>query len=182
MLHLNNSGYTRQDAPSILRRARTLTGPDVTVRDVRVASGHIELDITIPDDLLSSTVASLVPVGSLRDARLVVEEAVPKDTAMAQGIEYFNGERFWECHESLEGVWKECYEGEKDLVQGVILVAAGLVHYQKNRDDICLSIFGRAQRKLSTCTGMYYDIDVDSLRDRLDHMMRTGTISTFDLA
>ena len=40
-------------------------------------------------------------------------------------------------------------EAEKDLVQGIILVAAAFVHHQKFEDDICSSIFSRALEKLN---------------------------------
>lgn len=182
MMHLENNGYDRTDAGRILRRARALAGDDIVVRDVRVATRHVELDTTIPDGTLEGLLEDLMPVGGVVDARLVTEEAVPKGEAIAEGIAYFNGERFWECHESFEGVWKGCYEGEKDLVQGIILAAAGLVHYQKNEDAICASIFGRALKKLANCTGTYHTIDVDALRRRLEGMVRSGRITTFDLA
>lgn len=181
MLHLENDGHVRRDAPSILRRARSLAGPTFTIRDVRVASTHVELDVTIPDGSLDRLLASLDPIGSSRDARHIIEAEVPKEQAISEGIGYFNGERFWECHESFEGVWKGCYEGEKDLVQGLILAAAGLVHYQKNEDRICLSIFGRALDKLASCSGTYHTIDVESVRDTIQRMVRTGRISTFEL-
>lgn len=181
MMHLENKGHVRQDAPSILRRARSLAGPSFTIRDVRVASAHIELDVTIPDGSLPGLLESLELIGSPRDARHVVEEEVPKGEAIREGIKYFNGERFWECHESFEGVWKGCYEGEKDLVQGIILAAAGLVHYQKSEDAICLSIFCRALDKLASCSGTYHTIDVESVRRTLQGMVRSGRISTFEL-
>lgn len=181
MMHLENRGHVRQDASSILRRARSLAGPSFTIRDVRVASSHVELDVTIPDGSLPGLLESLEPIGSPRDARHIIEAEVPKEEAIREGIEYFNGERFWECHESLEGVWKGCYEGEKDLVQGIILAAAGLVHYQKDEDAICLSIFGRALDKLASCSGTYHTIDVESVRRTIQGMVRTGEISTFEL-
>lgn len=182
MLHLENDGHTRQDAPTLLRRARSVAGdPSYTIRDVRVASSHIELDVTIPDGTLSNLLGSLEPIGPTRDARRIIEVEVPKEEAIREGIGYFNGERFWECHESFEGVWKGCYEGEKDLLQGIILAAAGLVHYQKNEDAICLSIFGRALDKLASCSGTYHTIDVESVRRTLQVMVRTGRISTFEL-
>jgi hypothetical protein len=182
MMHLENGGYSRTDASGILRRARALAGHSVTVRDVRVAAAHVELDTTIPDGALPGTLEALGPLGGVVDARLIVEAEVPKDDAIREGIDYFNRERFWECHESFEGVWKGCYEGEKDLVQGIILAAAGLVHYQKNEDAICLSIFGRALHKLAHCSGTYHTIDVELLRRRLDDMVSSGRISTFELA
>lgn len=182
MIHLENDGYTRQDAPAILRRVRSLADdPSYTIRDVRVASSHVELDVTIPDGALPDLLDLLEPIGPTRDARRITEAEVPKEDAIREGIGYFNGERFWECHESFEGVWKGCYEGEKDLLQGIILAAAGLVHYQKNEDAICLSIFGRALDKLAICSGTYHTIDVESVRRTLREMVRTGRISTFEL-
>lgn len=182
MIHLYNNGHTRRDAPALLRRARNLAGITYVIRDIRVASEHVELDTTIPDRSLNTLLRKLSPLGTCRDARHIMEYEIPKGEAIVEGIRYFNGERFWECHESFEGVWKGCYEGEKDLVQGIILAAAGLVHYQKNQDDICLSIFGRALGKLSCAAGKYHGIDVDSLRHRLQKMIRSGEISTFELA
>ena len=181
MLHLENDGYSRCDAQYILRRARGLAGETVTVRDVRVATVHIEMDVTIPDGELPGVLEALKPLGNKMDAHLVTMAYTPKDEAIREGIAYFNGERYWECHESFEGVWKECYKDEKDLLQGIILTAAGLVHYQKNEDAICLSIFRRALEKLSKCTGTYHSIDIKLLRQRLERIVREGLIFTFSL-
>lgn len=182
MIHLHNKGHSRHDAPALLQRARSLAGATYIIRDIRVASGHIELDTTIPDQSLDILLRKLSPLGACSNARHIIEYEIPKEEAIVEGIRYFNGERFWECHESFEGVWKGCYEGEKDLVQGIILAAAGLVHYQKDQDDICLSIFGRALDKLSCAAGKYHSINVDSLRHRLQKMIKSGQISTFELA
>ena len=43
---------------------------------------------------------------------------------------------FGECHEALEGAWKQSIGDEKELIQGLILVAAALVHYQKDENAI----------------------------------------------
>lgn len=181
MVHLHNKRYDRHDAASILRQARGLTNDDITVRDIRVSKMHIEMDITIPDGALNDTIMAVRTMGSLLDAHRITEEVIDKKDAILNGITYFNSERFWECHEAFEAVWKECFEGEKDLVQGIILVAAGLVHYQKNQDDICLSIFNRALRKLSSCTGIYHTIDVERLKTKVYDMIQNKRISTFEL-
>lgn len=182
MLHLNNSNYFPRNAKTLLRKARDLTKQhNVTVRDCRVSSRYLEFDISLETDNVDEIINSLTPLGELNHCKHVVEEDIKKDQAVDDGISYFNDERFWECHEVLEGVWKKCYEGEKDLVQGVILVAAALVHYQKNENDICLSIFRRALNKLSRSSGMYYNIDVDKLRNTLSSMINSRTISTFAL-
>ena len=82
-------------------------------------------------------------------------------------------------HHFLEGVWKKCYDGEKNLVQGIILVAAALVHYQKNENQTCISILNRALDKLANTTGQYHNIDVDGLRNKVNEIITLGKITTF---
>ncbi|NIP62530.1 MAG: DUF309 domain-containing protein [Nitrosopumilaceae archaeon] len=180
MLHLQNSHYSPKDAGMLLRKARDLSSQhDVTVRDCRVSSKYLEFDISIESEHIEDLIRSLKPLGKLDHCKHVVEEDIDKEDAINCGISYFNDERFWECHEVLEGVWKKCYEGEKDLVQGLILVAAALVHFQKNENDICLSIFKRALNKLSNSSGMYHKIDVDNIRDKISSMIDSQKITTF---
>ena len=67
------------------------------------------------------------------------------------------------------------------MVNGLILVAAGLVHYQKDEDDTCISIFNRALDKLETSNGMYHKIDVDRVKLLVQDMIKTREISTFEI-
>lgn len=76
-------------------------------------------------------------------------------------------------------MWKKSYEGEKDLVQGIILIAAALVHYQKAEDSICLSVLGRALDKLANATGEYHGINVDNLREQTRSIRDSGKIALF---
>ena len=69
----------------------------------------------------------------------------------------------------------------KRLLNGIILVAAALVHYQKNENEICLSIFCRALEKIGNATGKYHKIDIDALRNKISNMIRTGIIETFTI-
>ena len=109
----------------------------------------------------------------------MVEEIIEKERAISEGISYFNDERFWECHEILEAVWKNCDGNEKFLIQGLILVAAGLVHYQKDEDDICISIFGRALQKLENSNGKYHNIDIDKIKKIVNEMINSKEVSSF---
>jgi len=174
ILHLKNNDYSQTDVDYLLSKARNLCAElDVTIRDTRVSSKYVEYDISIPKEQLDELVKRLQPIATLDHAKHVVEEHLEKDEALRKGIFYFNNERYWECHEVLEGVWKKCYEGEKDLVQGLILVAAALVHYQKNENDICISILERALQKLANTSGNYNNIDIDSLRRKAQEIKKT---------
>ena len=181
MLHLkNSSNLNRKMAKDILRESRRLaSGMDLILRDCRISKKYVELDTSIPQSNLDQLIEKLSPIGPLDHAKHVVEEIVEKEQAISDGISYFNNERFWECHEILEGVWKNCTGDEKFLVQGLILVAAGLVHYQKDEDEICISIFNRALVKLENSNGEYHSIDVDKIKKTVTEMINSKDISSF---
>jgi hypothetical protein len=182
MLHLKNTRYSRHDTDKLLARARQLGSRlGGIIRDCRVSTKYVEFDVSIDKSKIDALIERLKPVAPLDHARHVVEEHIEKEKAIKMGVSYFNDERFWECHEVLEGVWKKCYEGEKDLVQGIILAAAALVHYQKAEDNICLSVLGRAQQKLANATGMYHQIDVDGLRKKIQSVKNAGHPSLFTI-
>ena len=180
MVHLKNSGYVPTDATTLLAKADQLTsGMDVIVRDMRVSTKYLEFDVSVKKEELEEVVKKFQSIGSLNNARHVVEEKIEKEEALKRAKQYFNDEKYWECHEVLEGVWKKTHEGEKDLVQGIILIAAALVHYQKNENDICLSIMRRAMEKLSSSSGVYHDIDMDKFRKITENMISSGKIGPF---
>jgi hypothetical protein len=180
MIHLKNSGHVPQDAKKLLSQAdKLVAGMHAIVRDARVSSRYLEFDISVSKEYLDVLVKKLETIGPLDHARHIVEEEMEKEEAVEKGREYFNYERFWECHETLEGVWKKAYEGEKDLVQGIILVAAAFVHYQKNENEICLSILKRAMEKFGNSSGKYYKIDVDVLQSKVSEIISSGMISIF---
>ncbi len=182
MLHLKNAEHTPQDTGKLLANARQLaSGLDVIIRDCRVSTKYVEFDVSIDKSKINDLVEKLKPIATLDHARHVVEEHIEKEDAIKMGINYFNDERFWESHEVFEGVWKKCYEGEKELVQGIILVAAALVHYQKAENTICLSVLGRALEKLARATGTYHSINVDALRHKVQQIRNSGQISLFTI-
>lgn len=182
MIHLKNRGYVPLDAPSLLTKADQLTsGMNAIVRDMRVSSKHLEYDVSVNKEELDVIVEKLSSIGPLYDARHVVEETIGKEEALESAKKYFNDERYWECHEVLEGVWKKTYEGEKDLIQGIILVAAGLVHYQKNEDSICLSIMQRAMEKLSHATGKYHGMDINEFQNKVNEIISSKKIKPFKI-
>jgi hypothetical protein len=60
----------------------------------------------------------------------------PLDPAEAErvfrrGIAMFNGVRYWHAHEEWETLWRAAPEKERDFYQGLIQVAAGLLHLQR---------------------------------------------------
>lgn len=182
MIHLKNSKYRPSNAHDLLVRARELTSiMKITIRDMRVSSRYLEFDVSVPKERIEQLIKKLEPIGEVDHAKHVVDEPMEKDETIEKGRYYFNYERFWESHEVLEGAWKKSHGKEKDLLQGIILVAAAFVHYQKNENEICLSIFNRALEKIGDAKGKYHDIDVDALRSKVSAMIRTKVLETFTI-
>ncbi len=182
MLHLKNNGYLPLNSRELVHRARELCSDiGASIRVVRVASKFVEFDVSVEKEKFDSVVEKLSPIGKLDNARHVVEEEIEKEDGIKDGIFYFNNERFWEAHEAWEGVWKKSYGQEKEVLQGLILVAVAFAHSQKNDDDIGIGMFGRALEKLGNFTGMYYNIDVDRIRKKITDMRNIGEIIRFQI-
>ena len=180
MLHLKNSDYVPKDARTILSNSRDLTyGMTVNIRDCRISSKFIELDVSIHKSNLELLIEKLASIGNIDNSRHIIEEKIEKNQLIKDGVFYFNNERFWECHESLEGAWKQSIGDEKELIQGLILVAAALVHYQKDEDTICLSVLCRALKKLHNKSGQYHQINIDTVKQKTIKMLDEKEIFTF---
>ncbi len=48
-----------------------------------------------------------------------------------RGVALFNGVRYWHAHEAFEELWRAAPDEERDFYQGLIQVAAGLLHLQR---------------------------------------------------
>ena len=180
MVHLKNYNYTPKDAKTILVNSRDLSyGMNLTIRDCRISSKFVELDVSAPKNNLELLLEKLVSIGKVDHSRHIIEEQIEKNQLINDGIFYFNNERFWESHEALEGAWKECIGDEKELIQGLILVAAAFVHYQKYENKICLSVLNRALKKLHDKSGNYHQINIDVIKQKLFEMLDKNEITVF---
>ncbi len=69
------------------------------------------------------------------------------------GLELFNSQHYWECHEALEDVWREENRTPLYYISWLIIqVAAALVHYEKRNLIGLKTLTLRAQEKLSKIT------------------------------
>lgn len=55
----------------------------------------------------------------------------PAGDLFAQGIELFNQQAFFECHEVLEDLWRPMRGPRRLFLQGVIHLAVGFYHHQQ---------------------------------------------------
>ena len=182
MLHLKNKGYFPKNSQELVHRARDLCSDmEASIRVARVASDFVELDVSVDQDKMKFLVEKLSPIGSLDNARHVFEEEIAKEKGIKDGIFYFNNERFWESHEAFEGVWKKCVGREKELVQGIILLAVAFAHAQKNEDRIGIGMLKRTLEKLGDSPSMYTTIDVDGIREKIKEMQEKNMLTIFKI-
>ena len=155
------------------------------IGNLRVSSSAVEFDLLIDSaDKLQTAVKALeTKIGSLLTLRKldVKPLEIGNDEAIRLGIELFNEERYWESHEALESAWKNSTGDEKEVLQGLILLAAALVHWQKNEEQVALSVMRRAREKLVAHRVEYFGIDIADLTEKLDKMLAANKPEFFRL-
>ncbi len=178
MIHLENIGFTIKDAKDLLNKARSICMNNAIVRDVRVANKHIEFDVSMERDREEQILNRLREIAPLKRCVEIVEKDMSKDESIEYARELFNAERYWEAHEVLEGIWKESNGDEKEVIQGIILLAAAFVHLQRGEEDVAYSILKRAIPKLSmNINGM----DIISIKSMVEDMLINRKIRSFQI-
>ena len=103
--------------------------------------------------------------------------------ALAKGIAEFNAWRFYDCHETLEDVWREVgSKGEEgtlaDFYQGIIKIAAGFHHVLRDNQKGAINLLTDAFRLLDPFRPVTLGVDVDRLladtRPCLDRITELG--------
>ena len=144
--------------------------------------GALELDVFCPTrvdfDLLVEAVRPIAKFEFVKDLNVSPPHKEDGDL-FKEARELFNAERYWECHEVLEGIWRRKQGEEKRLLQGIILVCAALVHQQKGEGEVAIGILGRAVKQLDYPTPEYGGFDIVRLRRKARRLLMNGRLSDF---
>lgn len=180
MIYLNNKNkkYSPENYKYVLMHFRSLLKDfsNVLIRDVRISSYFVEMDVSIyntKEIFVSKITEKLNSVGSLLlcDDLSEPKFCLTKDCIVNHAIYLFNLERFWKSHEVLEGIWKESTGSEKRILNGIILIDAAFVHYQKNEFDVFISILKRSIEKLRGNLGMFYNLNLNEINENLNNVI-----------
>jgi len=185
----NSRKYSpKQTLPLMIEFRKKVDKIGTVVKNMRVTEVAIEFDLYAND--MASKEKSIQDLSReygkiLLDRDLTEEEtALPtqyqdKEKTVNQSVELFNGQRYWECHEAMEQIWRrETNPKEKAMQQGVILSASALVHAQKDEDAICIGMIPRALAKLDQWNEeTYYALNVGTLRRSMEEILKSGKIS-----
>lgn len=157
------------------------------VKNMRITEVAIEFDLYAGEkDGMKKSVDALSEDGDLLLDRDLTEEDTKfpmlyrdKVETVRDSVDLFNEQRYWECHEAMEQIWRrEANPAEKSVQQGMILAASALVHAQKDEDAICLGMIPRTLQKLDSWKDeMYYSLNVGRLRRSIEEILASRKIT-----
>ncbi len=104
--------------------------------------------------------------GELRPGRTAPLDPGEADSLFRRGVALFNGGRYWHAHESWETLWRAAPDDERDFYQGLILVAAGLLHLQRRNLRGARNKLSEGVDKLARYEPSYRGIFVNELVGR----------------
>src|SRR5438128_5219139 len=173
----NSQGYTPRDVEVLQARIRELLGSADKIGNLRISTSAIEFDLFAKQTDINRSKSLLeAKISKVVTLRPIESRASPRGDreTLREGIDLFNQERFWEAHEVLEEIWHPATGVERDIIQGLILTAAALVHYQKNEKAVCVSILGRAKDKLGSLD-QFKDLYIRGLRVSIEQILKDNT-------
>ena len=90
------------------------------------------------------------------------------DPLFARGVDEFRAGRYFEAHEEWERLWKTTSGSDRLFLQGLIQLAAGLVHAERGRAAPAMRLFRLARQKLTGFPGDHAGLPLDRVRLALD--------------
>ena len=90
-----------------------------------------------------------VPLARPR-GRTALLPAAEQHELLHTGVALFNGSRYWHAHEAWETLWRAASEKDRDFYQGLIQVAAGLLHLQRRNARGARNKLAEGLEKLAT--------------------------------
>jgi len=91
--------------------------------------------------------------------RLIPGWDEPPQAALLHGIGQFNRGEYWECHETLETLWRAEAREIRNLYQGILQVGVALHHLKNNNYPGAIKVFRRGLARLeglpAVCQGVH---------------------------
>lgn len=102
----------------------------------------------------------------------------PPPALLLKGIEEFNEGRYWECHETLETLWRAEPRPVRDLYQGILQVGVGFYHLRRGNYAGAVKVLSRGLARLQglpeVCQGVRVAELSDAARRAYDRILALG--------
>jgi uncharacterized protein len=89
-----------------------------------------------------------------------------------QGLDQFNQQEFYACHDTLEALWIEAIEPDKRFYQGILQVAVGLYHLSNDNWRGAVILLGEGINRLRDYMPDYADIDVEDFLEQALRLLK----------
>ncbi|WP_017721294.1 DUF309 domain-containing protein [Kamptonema formosum] len=113
-----------------------------------------------------------------------MSEAIPDE--FWQGVEQFNRQEFYACHDTLEALWMEASEPERTFYQGVLQISVALYHLGNGNWRGAAILLGEGISRLRSYQPAYFGIDVKELvaqsAELLGNLQQAGPEKVADFA
>ena len=80
-----------------------------------------------------------------------------------QGVEEFNQQNFYACHDILEAIWVDAEEIDKKFYQGILQIAVACYHLGNHNWRGAVVLLGEGISRLTSYQPIYQSIDVTEL-------------------
>jgi uncharacterized protein len=97
-----------------------------------------------------------------------VSFAAGADPLWQKGLEEFRAGRFFEAHEEWERLWKGASGPDRRFLQGLIQLAAALVHADRGRTAPAVRLLRLAREKLDPFPDGHAGLALGRLREAID--------------
>jgi predicted metal-dependent hydrolase len=87
------------------------------------------------------------------------------DPRFLKGIEEFNQQLFFECHETLEEIWLEDHGQDRTFYQGIIQIAAGYFKWQQGVPAGALKLWRTGLEKIAAYGPVHLGVNVEALSE-----------------
>jgi uncharacterized protein len=169
---------------ALLASAKSLAKPlGVEVKNPKWTSyGALEVDLFSPSkadlDIFLSVMGPLAELEFIHDLSVAPVHKTEAEL-FSEARALFNEERYWECHEVLEGLWRQKQGDERRFLQGLILVCAAFVHHQKGEGKVALGVLERASRQLDFPAAAYGGFAVAAMKENAAGILATKRFKDF---
>lgn len=94
-------------------------------------------------------------------------------------VEQFNRGRYFECHETLEGMWLGLRGPSRDFFQALIQVSVGFLHLERGNPTGATRTFTRALARFEPYPARYFGFDLSAQRKDLETLLAglTGEVA-----
>ena len=85
------------------------------------------------------------------------------DPRFLKGIDEFNQQLFFECHETLEEIWLEDHGEDRQFYQGIIQIAAGYFKWQQGVPAGAIKLWRTGLEKIEPYGLVHLGVNIEAL-------------------